>query len=129
MHLSRCSIPEALVRPLGVVEVKVTLQPDGQDRHGGILFQVDILVLDCAPETLHEDIVHHLAATIHANANISLLQAGGEGVGCELRALVGVEDLQFAKCQRLIQSHQTEVNIQRVREPPGDHVAAPSASP
>ena len=33
------------------------------------------------------------AAAIDADLNVGCEQAGGEGIGCELCALVGVEDL------------------------------------
>ena len=82
------------MRPLGIAEAKVALQPSGQDRHGDILLQVDTLAFDCAPGTVHEDIVYHPAAANHADANASVMQAGGEGICCERSTLISVKHLR-----------------------------------
>ena len=59
-----------------------------QLRHGVILVEIDVLILDAAPEAFAEDVVEGAAAAIHADLNVGCEQAGGEGVGRELCALV-----------------------------------------
>jgi len=74
------------VRSLGVVEIEVALRPVGQGRRGGIFAQVDVLVLDREPEAVDKKTVHQPTESIHADANASVQQAGGECIFCELSA-------------------------------------------
>ncbi len=117
------------MRPLNIAEAKVALQPSGQDLHGDILLQVDTLVFGCARGTVHEDNVYHPAAANHADANASVLQAGGEGIGCELNTLISVKHLRLGQRWRLLQAGQTKDAIQRVGELSGRVVTSRSLRP
>jgi len=89
-----------------------------------VSLQVHILVLDAAPQPFYEDIVHAPALAVHADLNALRQQPAGKGVAGELAALVGVEDLRPTPAQGLFQGLNTEVHIQSVGQPPGQHVAA-----
>ena len=54
------------------------------------------------------------ASAIHADPNVGSEQAGGEGIGRELCALVGVEDLGSTFAERLAQGIETEDAVQSV---------------
>ena len=70
----------------------------------GVAFQIDVLVLQRAPEAFDEDVVHPAAAAVHRDADAGFDQHAREGRSGELAALVGVEDLGPAvPGQRLLQ--------------------------
>ena len=67
-----------------------------------------------------EDVVE--SAAVHADLNVGCEQAGGEGIGCELCALIGVEDLRSTHAGRLTQSIETEDAVQSVGKLPSEHI-------
>ena len=81
------------MQPLVVVELEVG--GDTLPRLGHVLvgFEVDLLVLETAPEPFDEDVIGKAAAAVHADGNPMGAQHAGEVVVGELAALVGVEDL------------------------------------
>ena len=95
-----------------------------QLRHGVILVEIDVLILDAAPQAFAEYVVEGAASAIHADLDVGCEQAGGEGIGRELCALVGVEDLGSTFAERLAQGIETEDAVQGVGELSGEHVAA-----
>ena len=71
------------------------------------------------------NVVHAPAPAVHRDADAGLLQSGGEGEAGELAAVVGVEDLRrIMPGQGLVERVRTEARVQRVRQPPGQDVAA-----
>ena len=95
--------------PLGVVEP----DPFADDPLGveavGQFVQVNRLVLERAPQSLNEDVVHAPAAPVHGDRDPGLLEATGDLEAGELAALVGVEDLRPAGgVERLIQGLDAE---------------------
>src|SRR5262245_15484842 len=75
----------------------------------GVALQVDVLVLERAPQPFDEHIVHPPAASIHRDAHAGSHQRAGEGGAGELAALVGVEDLWPTKArERLLQRREAE---------------------
>ena len=72
------------------------------------------------------NVVHAPAASVHRDADAGCLKAPGEGEAGELAALVGVEDLRRAVARRqgLVERVRAEARVQRVRQPPGQDVAA-----
>ena len=64
-----------------VVGMKVTGKTGLQLWDGGIVFDVDVFVLDAAPKTLDEDIVERPTTTIHADLDVGFLETVGEGAG------------------------------------------------
>ena len=110
--------------PLLVVEGQISPNPFSGLSPILVCLQVHLLVLDAAPQPFHEDVVHAPAPAVHAHLNGLRQQHAGEGLAGELAALVGVEDLWPTLAQGLFQSRNTEVYLQGVGQPPGQHVAA-----
>lgn len=94
VNLSRRPAAKRLVRARGVVEAEESLQPGCRvgDRVVGI--QVDLLVLDTAPQPFDEHDVELTALAVHADTDAGLLEPADELTAGELTALVGVEDLR-----------------------------------
>ncbi len=51
-----------------------------------------------APKPHDEDVVEGTSPTIHTDLDLSGFQARGESSSCELRLLVGIEDLRLTLC-------------------------------
>lgn len=84
--------------------------------------QVDVIVFECPPQSLDEDVVEGSARTIHRDRHFSLFQDGGEGFGGELGTLVGVEDFRRAvEGQGLGEGCHAEVGGHGVGHSPGEH--------
>src|SRR5262245_11571567 len=82
----------------------------------GIAFEVNVLVLEGAPQALDEHVVHPAAAAVHRDANTRCRQRGGEGGADELAALVSVEDLRSAEArERFLKCRDTERYVHGVR--------------
>ena len=88
----------------------------------GIALQVDVLVLERAPQPFDEHVVHPAAAAVHRDAQSGGDQHPGERSAGELAALVGVEDLRSAEPrQRLLQRRDAELAVHGVGQPPRQH--------
>lgn len=108
----------------GVVEGEVAAEA-GQGILGRlVIVQIDLLVLDAAPEALDEDVVEGAAAAIHTDLHACGLEARGEREAGELGTLIGVEDLGRGSQQGPFQRREAEAGVQRHRQLPGQHVAA-----
>ena len=68
--------------------------------------------------------LHIASFPIHADFDSVLLQEPREGLTGELGTLVGVEDFRSILAQCLLQSINTEIGVQRIRQAPGKHVPA-----
>jgi len=108
VYLSRGSIIQALVRPAIVVEIKVPAQSINCLPAIPVLIEINLLVLDCPPEPLREDIVKNHAPTIHADSHLGLLQNRGKIPAGKLTALVSVENLWSGNPQGLLQRLYTK---------------------
>ena len=95
-RIGGASVQCAVTAP-GVVETEVAGQscPKLGGRFVGP--QVHVLVLDAAPQTLDEHVVHPSALAIHADRDGVTLEHVGERVRGELAPLVGIEDLRRLK--------------------------------
>ena len=62
------------VRTFGVVEQKILAQPNHQFTHRGIAVEVDILVLDVAPQAFDKNVVKGPAASVHADLDLFALE-------------------------------------------------------
>src|SRR5438552_2473505 len=65
-----------------------------------VALEIDVLMLQRAPQPLDEDIVHPPAAAVHRDLDASLSERASEGRAGELAALVGVEDLRLAETRQ-----------------------------
>ena len=88
---------QSVMGPLGVVELDVFGQPLSELASGGSGIQVDVLVLDGAPQPLHEDVVDGASAAVHGDGDAVRLQYRGERGAGELGTL---DALMFVKGQR-----------------------------
>ncbi len=124
VHFPRRPALQRLARAFLVVEREVPIQAPLKRRHDLVAPQVHVLVLHRPPQPLHEHVVQAAAPTVHAHRHPGRLQPPRPRLGRELHPLVRVEHLGTAPAQRLLQHLQAERAVQRVRQPPGDHVAA-----
>jgi hypothetical protein len=114
------------VQPFRIVQDKVALQTGEECRHRHIPIRVDVLVLDGAPQPLHEDVVIRSTTAVHADANASIVQYRGEGLRRELGSVrrcarvanlsYGDEFLRGMTCrdiglEALYEGHDKHVNI------------------
>ncbi len=69
------SVKTIMVRPFRVVKHKVFRQSQQQLRHGGVAFQIQVLMFDAAPEPFHKEIVQRPASPVHAKRDAVRLGA------------------------------------------------------
>ncbi len=124
MNISGRAVVKALMRLFVVVQVEVITQAGEQSRYGGILFDIDVLILDRPPEPFHEDIVKDPATVVHADTNIRRPQLVCKVVGSKLNTLVSVADFRLTMQQGLTKRSHTKGAIQRVGELPGNDLHA-----
>ena len=74
-----------MVGSWSIVEGEVTSEPSAGLGDGVVRMQIDLLVLDRAPEPLDEDVVTPAAASVHADPNCVLAQDIEEVGARELR--------------------------------------------
>jgi len=85
--------------------------------------QVHLLVLDCAPQTFHQDVVVAAFPPRPAELDPICLQPGHVLARGELSALIRVEDLGLTiTCQHHLQGIQTKLRVKAVRELPAEHI-------
>src|SRR6516162_6334041 len=122
VNLARRVVAEALVLALFVIEAEPGANAGLCLGDTGIGMQVDLLILQTAPQPLDEDVVHTATFAIHADGDTAPIEHCDDlGVG-ELAALVGVEDLRPAVSgQRFLQGLDAEVRAERVRQSPRQH--------
>src|SRR5215470_7865708 len=88
------AVGERLVWAPVIVEGHPRCDPGARLATIGIAFQVDVFVLQAAPQALDEHVVHPAAAAVHRDLDTGAFERAGEGHAGELAALVGVEDLR-----------------------------------
>src|SRR3954467_2108990 len=112
------------MRPPSVVVADPLPQSGPQRRAGLECMEVYTLVLQAAPQPLNKYIIHPPPPPVHGNTHIRRSQNVSKPRRGELAALIGVEDLGFAKpLQSLLQRLNAEIRIHRVRDPPRQHLA------
>ena len=124
MYFRGRPITQALMEPLVVIEDKVIGQAGDEGWHGRIFLQVNVLVLDAAPQALDKNVIQSPASPIHTDPNVGSIQETGKGQRRELSTLIGVENLRLTSLQGLLQDLKTEMTIQGIRELPGQDIAA-----
>jgi len=108
-----------------IEELKIASETRTDIRDRLVAVQVDLFVLDRAPEPLDEDVVAPAAFAVHADLDLSAAQHVQEFQARELAALIGVEDLRAAvPRQRIFQRRDAEVARKRWRQAPAQHLAA-----
>ncbi len=92
--------------------------------HALIGFEIDLLILEAAPEPFDKDVVAEPPATVHADGNSVVTQHAGEVLVGELATLVGVEDIGVPLAQRFRQGRDAKAGVEQVRQSPSEDVAA-----
>lgn len=78
-----CLIAQRLVQPLGVVEPEIPAIPDMQFSSWRIAFQIQVPMLEAAPQPFDEHVIQRPPSFIHTEALIHVLRAfGGEIAKC-----------------------------------------------
>src|SRR5213083_931886 len=121
----RCPVTKRLVKPCAVVKVEVSPVACRRGGHALVILEIDLLVLDAAPQSLDKNIVQGPTASIHADPDLQLLEPTCEHHTRELRALVGVDDLwPPLRLQRPIERRQAKARLHTYRQLPGQHISA-----
>src|SRR5579862_1939736 len=79
---------------------------------------VDVFVLDRAPQSLHKDVVQSTTTPVHGEGRSALEHTAREGIRRELAALIGVEDVGFAITEGILQPIEAEDIVQSGRNLP-----------
>ncbi len=82
------------------------------------------LFLQRPPQPLDEHVVQGTTSALHAHRHPVLLQTTGLRLRPELHPLIGVEDRGPTAAQGFFQALQAEPAVERVRQPPAEHVPA-----
>ena len=88
------------------------------------LMHIEPLVLEGAPEPLHEDVIQSPTLTVHAYLDFPLLQRRQEVMAGKLATLIRVEYIRLRLLQRTVQCVDAEIGIQCVGQLPADDVPA-----
>ena len=112
------------MRSFGIVEGEICTQSLGGLGHAFVVLQIDFLILDASPESLHEDVIPASPWSIPTDADVFLFESVGEILACKLRALIAVEDIRLGVPERSLHGRDAEEAVQSVGEFPGEHVAA-----
>lgn len=107
-----------------VVELEIPVQPMISVVQRLIAVGVDLFILDRAPQAFHEDIVVRPSPTVHADSDPCLRQATRERRAGKLRTLIRIEDQRLTPPQRFLQAVEAKPSLQRVGDPPRQHLAA-----
>jgi len=79
-------------------------------------------MFDISPESFNENIIKCPAPAIHADGNAFAFQHAGEGVACELRALITVEYFRLSMPpQGIFQAINTKPGLHGVTDPPAQY--------
>lgn len=115
---------EAAVRPAGVVEREVLCQSRLGLRDTVVGVQIDLIVLDTAPEALDKDVVPPAALAVHTDLHAVILEQLREVGAGELAALVGVKDLRHSiAVNGHIHGIHAEIRRKGVGHPPRQHLS------
>src|SRR5262245_65314815 len=84
------------MRTTAVVKFQIRTDRRARLRDALVGLEIDLLVLQCAPEPLDKHVVSPRPLSVHADRDVARYQNVGERIACELAALVGVKDLRPA---------------------------------
>jgi hypothetical protein len=83
------------------------------------------MILERPPQPLDEDVVLDAPAAVHADADSLILEHPCEGSACELRSLVGIEDVRRTESlYSLLERLHAKLRLHVVGHPLGEHLAA-----
>jgi hypothetical protein len=102
-------VPQGGVGSFSVVDREIIFQSGFGLLRTLVVPEIDLLVLDRAPEALDEDVVEGAAATVHADCDPACCETAGELGARELAPLVRVEDLRLRDHKGLVESLETDL--------------------
>jgi len=80
-----------------------------------VSMQLNLLILEDAPQPLHQDLVVAMLPASPSDSDLLGLQSGHEDTRGELTALIEVEDLwPGIRYQRYLQGIETELRVQAI---------------
>ena len=86
-----CTIIKRLMKALLIVKVEIVSQSTTSRGNRVIVIEINLLILDTAPEAFNEDIVKIATSTVPTDGNLSRLKPNGKRIRSKLTALVVVE--------------------------------------
>ena len=101
------------MRPFRVVEPEILLKPCSRLLNSAVSFEEDVLILDSAPQSLGEDVVHTPASSVHTDLNILRSEQIRVARRGEVAALVRIVDLGNGDCQSVLEVLQAKINGNR----------------
>src|SRR4029450_311617 len=105
-----------------VVEVEIAAESAPRLSRIGIVVQVDLLVLERAPEALGENVVQRATCAVHTDLDPGLLEAVDILRRSEVRALIAVPDLRSLFAQGALDGFHHAGHLQRLLPPPTKEV-------
>jgi len=90
----RAFVVQCLVDAFVVVVVDPSIHTPLEFRHGAVVLQVNVLLLQAAPEPLDEDVVDPAPTAVHAGLRPHRFDRFDPGLAGELRSLIRIEDLR-----------------------------------
>ena len=108
-----------------VIALEPSRKPESQHGDGGILPQIDFLILQTSPESLDEHVIHPSSAPVHADFHAKPEETIRPLHGGELAALIGVENLRNAPriTQRVFKRLKAQTRFHRIGDRPAQHLS------
>ena len=107
------------VWPFEVVFIEVSVEQFFELPSVLRLMEVDAFILYTAPQAFYESVVRGPALAVHADPDVVESEQPCEVVGCELAALIGVEDARTAtRGQRIVERIDTERGVEGIAHLP-----------
>ena len=110
------------MRPFLVIETEILRYSPSKVRNHPIIFEIDVFVLDRAPQPLDKNAVKDASPAIHADLHPGGLPLGRERLTSELGPLVGIEDLRPTVLEGLLQRVETKRRLQGIGHHPGQDI-------
>ena len=102
-----------------IIKVEITTDRTARFADALVGSQIDLLVFDAAPQPFDEHVVAPSPFAVHADGDAVAGEQAGEGRAGELRALIGMKDLQLTLSgQSIFQRLDAPRCLHRDRQPP-----------
>lgn len=108
--------------PLCIVKIQVPTDPFTGLSGTRVFVEVDLFILETAPEPLREDVVSVSALAVHADLYACCLEQANVGGAGEVAALVAVHDGGLSCGERPLHGFKHEGHLQGLIELPGYHI-------
>ena len=99
------------MKSLLIVKVEIVSQSTPSGGNRVIVVEIDLLILDSAPEPFNEDVVKIATSAVPTDGNVSRLKSSGKRIRSKLTALVVVEYQGTRLAKGPLESRQTKVYV------------------